>query len=265
VPLLASGCGGTSEAKPIVEVGPTPPSGTLIETSTKLNSGGGFSNIASAENRTKGTGEALIVGVVAIDRGSPEFQLKVDGRQVPSKTEVFSGGGGSVAAISASRELPLGDSEVSLDARSQGKSQLGVRSLMVFTPAAADDIQPGHLVDSVSASQQHTGIDPTGSGIAALKLRSSVDQVLLLTVYRSPDEGSSSPEAIRTEALLNGTAMNEIGSATMPDGKLAAYYLDQPAGAGDEIDLLGFTVAGRADVHAATLAVCPCGLDPTKP
>jgi hypothetical protein len=161
--------------------------------------------------------------------------------------------------------MPIGDSEATLDARSQGNSQLGARSLMIFTPAATDDIAAGNLVDSVSAQEQHIGIVPNGAGIASLKLRSNVDQVLLLAAYRSPDEGSASPEVIRTEALLNGDAMNEVGDATMPNGKLAVYYLDQSANAGDEIDLVGFTVAGRADVHAATLAVCACGLDPTKP
>src|SRR3954451_21377158 len=78
--LLASGCGSSEEAPDTaLENAATPPSGTLIETKASLKGGAKFSSLATADNRARGTGEALIVGVIAISKGSPEFRLLLDG------------------------------------------------------------------------------------------------------------------------------------------------------------------------------------------
>lgn len=255
--LFASGCGGSDEPDAALENSPAPPTGTLIETKATIRGGEPYTNLASAQNRQRGTGEALIVAVVAVEKGSPQLRLTVDGNPIRSTTQSFR----SVETVAASEQLPIGDVEVALEGRSSSDSSVKTRSLVVFTPAAADKLDGGDLVNAASIEQGLAGIVPTGSGMGSVQLASDADQLLLMAAYRSPDESSSSPEALRTEALLNGEAIDEIATATMPQGKLAIYYSGDPASAGDEIDLVGFTVAGRASIHAATLAVCPCGTD----
>jgi hypothetical protein len=259
--VLAAGCGESDPADPVLERGPAPPAGTLVATDATLRKGDGYTSLAAATNRAPGTGRALIVGLSVVKRGTPQLRLLVEGDPVPSDDAVFSGGGGDVAAVYCSCDLPVGSSEVTLEGRSKGGAVLGARSLVTFTPANPEDIAGSDLVDAVGVTPERTGINPSGTVMATTELRSSTDQVLLLAAYRSPEESSSSPAAIRTEALLNGEAMTAVANATMPRGKLVVFFSEGDFAAGDQIELLGFTVTGSAHVHVTSMAVCPCGLD----
>lgn len=266
--LLASGaafgsaCGGDEDPPdPVLERGPAPPAGTLVATDATLRKGDGFTNLAAATNRAPGTGRALMVGVAVIKRGKPELRLTIDGDPVSGKSAQFSGGGGDVASIYCSCELPVGTSDVALEGRSSGGAVLGARSVLVFTPANPEEVSGAELVDAVGINTERTGINPSGSVMATTELRSATDQVLLLSAFRSPEESSSSPQAIRTEALLNGEAMAPVATATIPDGKLEVYFAEGSVSEGTEIEVLGYTVTGSAHAHVTSLIVCPCGLD----
>ncbi len=260
---FAAGCGGSDPdpPDPILERGPAPPGGSIVSSPSTLRAREGFKSLGGLEINSKAAGEALVVGMAVLDKGSPVMRLVVNDEPVESGGKLFRGGGGAVATIWCSCELETGLNNVRLEAKSKKGSKLGTRSLMAWTPAAGNDLPTGELVTSVGVEEDRIGINPSGSVMATTELEEDVDQVLVLAAYRSPDETSASPQAIRTTALLGGEAMNEVANASMPDGRLAVYYSEDPAPAGTEIALVGVTVTGSAHAHATTLAVCPCGLD----
>jgi hypothetical protein len=257
--LAATGCGGDPDpADPVLERGPAPPAGALVETPATLRQG--FSSLGALEVNSTAEGEALVVGLAVVSKGQPTMRLLVNDKPVSSETNEFRGGGGTVAAIYCSCKLERGENTVGLEGRGR-EAVVGTRTLMTFTPAAGNELPASNLVSAVGVEDERIGVNPSGSVLATTELESAADEVLLLSAYRSPAETSASPQAIRTEALIGGEAMDEVANASMPDGKLAVYYSGESAPAGTEIDLVGFTVTGSAHAHAAALAVCPCGLD----
>lgn len=260
---FAAGCGGgdPDPADPVLERGPAPPGGSIVSSPSTLRAGDDFKSLGGLEINAKAAGEALVVGMAVLDEGTPTMRLVVNEEPVESGGKLFTGGGGEVATIWCSCELETGLNNIRLEAKSKKGSRLGTRSLMAWTPAAGNDLPAGELVSAVGVEEDRIGINPSGSVMATTELEQDVEQVLVLAAYRSPEETSASPQAIRTTALLGGEAMNEVANASMPDGRLAVYYSEEAAPAGTQIDLVGVTVTGSAHVHATTLAVCPCGLD----
>ncbi len=183
---LGSGCGESDPPDPVLERGPAPPAGGLIATDATLRGGADFTTLATATNRSQGTGQALIVGLAVIERGVPELRILIEGDPVPSEGTQFTGGGGRVAAIYCSCDLPVGDSDITLEGRSRAGGVIGARSLMTFTPAAPEQISGTDLVDAVGFNNAETTITPSGSVMATTQLRSATDEVLLLSAYSIP-------------------------------------------------------------------------------
>jgi hypothetical protein len=270
IALGLAGCSDEEDPAEAVTRSPAPPTGDLISTTTTIRPEEGYANLATTTSSSRG-GEALIVGTVLVKGAaeSADFRLTVNGEPAgEAQTRTFASGeqptGGSVVAVYCACELKVGESDIVLEGSSSGGARVGARSVIAYTPAALERTAREDVISSARIQDETVDVDARGTTLVSTvagELTRDAEKLLVLAGYRSEAESSPSPDVIRTEGLLDGAEMDEIGSTTFPGGKLAIFFSPSGAEGGTEVELRGFVTAGHAPVDVATIAVCPCDLE----
>jgi hypothetical protein len=263
--LSLPACGGEEEEpEASVTRGPAPPSGDLISTAATIRPEEGYATLATTTARSRGSGEALIVGTV-LTKGSAagaDFRLTINGEPArEARTRTFASG---VVAVYCACELQVGESDIALESSSAGGVRVGARSLIAYTPAALEGVPSEDAISAAGVEDQTVQIDANGTALISTDvsgLPGGSEKLIVVAGYRSEAESSPSPDVIRVEGLLDGEEMDEVGSATFPGGRLVVFFSPSGAEGGGRLELRGFVTAGQAPVHVSTLAVCPCDLE----
>jgi hypothetical protein len=253
------GCGETEEPEISVTRGPAPPAGDLIQTSATVLPDEGFTTLATTTAQSRG-GEALVFGLVLLKSGQPDLRLTINGKPTREvETRLFQSDAGTVATIFCACELVVGESDISLEA--VGSARVGARSIDAFTAAALEKVPSSEVISAASVEDQPVDVISSGKTLVSARIENDAEKLIVLGSFRSDAESSASPDVVRTEGLLDGEPMDEIGSATLPGGKIAVFFSPSGARAGSEVELRGFVTAGHAPVTVSTLAACPCDLE----
>lgn len=260
--MALAGCGEEDPQENVSEtetLGPASAEGDIEVSSATLRSEEGFSTLVSTQITTRGDKDTLVASQIELlGSGEPSFRLKVDGEtERDAKVEVTSEQGARTALLSCACEMATGEHVVLIEAAAKGSTaKVGPRSLVVFPEVQLDDVGSS----PVSASVLETGgaaVESEGVTLAETPAGDGSGPLIVLASVATPRAGTGS-ENVRLEVLIGGDDADELAKTSIPSGKLVAY-LDQN-GAGKEVELRGYTTAGRTAVGISSIITCDCGL-----
>ena len=260
--MALAGCGEEDQQENVSEtetLGPASAEGDIEVSSATLRSEQGFSTLVSTQITTRGDKDTLVASQIELlGSGEPSFRLKVDGEtERDAKLEVTSEQGARTALLSCACKMSTGEHVILVEAAAKGSTaKVGARSLLVFPEVQLDDVGSS----PVSASDLETGgadVESEGVTLAETPAGDGSGPVIVLASVVTPRTGTGS-ENVRLEVLIGGDDADELAKTSIPSGKLVAY-LDQN-GAGKEVELRGYTTAGRTAVGVSSIITCDCGL-----
>jgi len=260
--LALGGCGDDSE--PDVDenstLGPTSAEGDIETSQATLQPDGGFSTLATTQTTTRGDKDALLAAQVEILGSSdPQLRLKVDGKvEKDTQIDTTEEGGSRVALVSCACQLPTGEHEIVLEAASGGGTgKIGVRTLIVFADVDLDDSASSAVNGSALITDPVT-VTAQGETLAKTPTSASGDGSLIVIGSTAAPRSGVGSENVRTEILIGGETTSELAKTTIPGGKLVAYLSDE--GAGEDVEMRGFTTSGETPVAVSSIITCACGV-----
>jgi hypothetical protein len=244
-------------------LGPASAEGDVEKTRAQLLPEDGFSTLASTQVTTRGEPDALIAAQVELLGSEPSLHLKVDGKK-ESRTQVTVSeqGGSRVALVSCACQLPTGEHTIDLAASARGsETSVGPRSLAVFPEVKLDDAGPQPVAQNAFATDTKR-VTAEGETLAATSGGGGDGPAIVLVSISSP-RSQTGADNVRLATTIGGDEADDLARTTFPGGKIDAY-LDEN-GAGEPVEVRGYTTAGETAVSVASIIVCNCEMERGDP
>jgi hypothetical protein len=261
-----AGCG---EEEPQANVsatetlGPASAEGDIEKSKAQLLPEDGFSTLVSTQISTRGEPDTLVAGQVELLGAEPELRLKVDGeRERRAQVTVSEQDGSRVALVSCACNFPTGEHTVVIEGAADGaQTSVGPRTLVVFPEVDLKETGP----QPVSQSALDTADKPvTAEGETLVSTQpTGGDGAAIVLVSVSSPRSLTGADNVRLAVTIGEDQADELARTTLPGGKIAAYL--DPNGAGEPVEVRGYTTSGQTPVGVASIIVCNCGVERGDP
>lgn len=255
-----TGCGEEDPQANVSEtetLGPAATEGDFEQSPATLRSSDGYTTLISTQITTRGGEEALVASQVALTGSSrPSLRLKIDGK-VERDTEVSTTGSGEerAALVTCACKLPTGEHVIVLEGTAaSGTAEVGGRTLLVFDEVKFEDTGSPAISESALVTESAT-VDAEGTTLAQTPAGDGSGPAIVIVSIAAP-RARTGADDVRLSVTIGGDAADELARTRIPSGKLSAY-LDEN-GAGEEVEVRGYTTAGETQVGAASIVVCEC-------
>ncbi len=263
--LGVAGCGQDDDEQTNVSetatLGPQSAEGDIESSPATLRAEDGYSTLVTTQITTRGNEDTLVAGQVELTGSAqPEFRLKVDEKVAKGvQVDVSESDGNRVAVVSCACKFKTGTTTSSSRPRRRARPRtVGARTLVVFAEVELDDSGASPVSGSTLVTDK-TQVESEGVTLAETSTEGGDGggPLLVIASIASPKTGTGS-ENVRSEVRIGGEITDEVAKTTIPTGKLVAY-LDND-GAGEDVELRGYTTSGRTAVGVSSIIACNCGI-----